>query len=820
MKFKLLVVLSLLICFGCEKENKRPSSLLDFVPKDPVAIIKINNLDDFKEALSANEFLSKIKSLGVYQSIFKKVENLDYVVPQSESILVFSNLDKNNLEFVFITKDHPKLINLEKVPNKTVEQVAYENYEFDLYKINGTAFYGTKVDDKRIFSSSQALLENLMNNLDTPWRSNTLARLYETANNTKAASIFINLKKCDAPLSSLWIDASKVSASNFADWISVDVGLGDDYLQLNGIAIADDSIKNYINLFRNTSPLVNTTASYAPFNANAIASYTFDAYDQFSENQQKYLGREIPMDSLFKTVEEIGFIYLNNDKIVVLNTYGSENIADYLLGIKKGGSVYLGNEILELGFLDFFKNSLYPVIDNFTPNFCTILDNAFIFAENKESLQTLISNYKNGSTFDKTKLFNAAMESLASESTFLFVSNSEGMEIISKKYFKGELPTDIKKADVSKFVFGTQLISAEDFYHTNTIVQKIEKEARTLQVSPEFTLQLENDLATNPQFVINHTTNKKEILVQDVANVLYLISADGKIIWKKQLEGTIQGNIQQVDIFKNGRLQLAFTTDHQFLILDRNGQEVRPFTFSYEGGNLNPLAVFDYEGKKEYRFVVTQGEKVFMYNNKGVIVRGFKYTRAEKPILGAPQHFVIGNKDYLVFRLTDGSLKIVNRVGNVRTNVNEKINFSENKMYQYTNKLVTTDVKGVLYLIDTKGKIGKTNLNLNKDHGIDATSNTLVYMNDNTLSIKGRKLELELGVYSKPQIFYIHDKIYVSVTDLQNQKIYLFDSQAKSIPNFPVYGTSAIDMADVNNDRKLEFVARDQDNSIIVYKMR
>ncbi|MCJ7468466.1 MAG: ribonuclease HII [Maribacter sp.] len=820
MKFKLLVLLALLFCFGCEKENKFPSSLLDFVPKDPIAIIKINNLLDFKEALAANEFLSKIKSMGVYQSIFTKVKNLDYLVPQSESILVFSNLDKNDLEFVFITKDHPKLIDLDKVPNKTVERIAYENYTFDQYKIDGAAFYGTKVDDIRIFSSSQALLENLSNNLDTPWRSNTLARLYETANDTKSASIFINLKKGDAALSSLWIDSSKFATSKFADWISVDVGLGEEYLQLNGIAIASDSIKNYVNLFRKTRPLINTTASFAPFNANAIASYTFDAYDQFSENQQKYLEREIPMDSLFNTVEEIGFIYLNDEKIVVLNTYGSENIADYLLGIKKAGSIYLDNEILELGYLDFFKNSLYPVIDDFIPNFCTILDNAFIFSENKESLQTLISNYKNGSTFDKTSLFSVAMESLASESTFLFISNSEGVESMSKKYFKEELPADIKKSDVSKFVFGTQLISDEDFYHTNTVIQKIEKEARTLQVSPVFTLQLENDLASNPQFVINHITNKKEIVVQDVANMLYLISADGKIIWKKQLEGSIQGHIQQVDIFKNGRLQLAFTTDHQFLILDRNGKEVNPFTFSYEGGNLNPLAVFDYEGKKEYRFVVTQGEKVFMYNNKGTIVRGFKYTRAEKPILGAPQHFVIGNRDYLVFRLADGSLKILNRVGNVRSKVNEKIDFSENKMYQYTNKFIMTDKKGMLYLIDTKGKLSMTNLNLNKDHGIDATSNTLVYMNDNTLSIKGKKLELELGVYTKPQIFYIHDKIYVSVTDIQNQKIYLFDSQAKSIPNFPVYGTSVIDMADVNNDRKFELVAKDQDNSIIVYKMR
>ncbi len=92
-------------------------------------------------------------------------------------------------------------------------------------------------------------------------------------------------------------------------------------------------------------------------------------------------------------------------------------------------------------------------------------------------------------------------------------------------------------------------------------------------------------------------------------------------------------------------------------------------------------------------------------------------------------------------------------------------------------------------------------------------------MNDNVLSIKGKKLELDFGVYTQPKIFYIYDKIYVGVTDIQNQKVYLFDSQAKPISNFPVFGSSLIDLTDMENDRKLEVVAQDQKNSIIVYQM-
>ena len=244
-----------------------------------------------------------------------------------------------------------------------------------------------------------------------------------------------------------------------------------------------------------------------------------------------------------------------------------------------------------------------------------------------------------------------------------------------------------------------------------------------------------------------------------------------------------------------------------------------PFKIDFEGGNLNPVAVFDYDGSRNYRFVVTQGRKVFMYNNQGKIVRGFTFTEAPSNILGAPKHFRVGNKDYIVFRLDNSTIRILHRVGSDRIKVPEKIDFSNNDDFLYKDKFTVTNKTGVLHQIDTNGKLVATNFNLNPDHGFYATSNTLVFMDDNVLSIKGKKVELELGVYSKPEIFYIYDKIYVGVTDIQNRQIYLFDSQAEPIPNFPVFGSSMIDLTDMDNDKQLELAAKDQDNSLIVYKI-
>ena len=87
-------------------------------------------------------------------------------------------------------------------------------------------------------------------------------------------------------------------------------------------------------------------------------------------------------------------------------------------------------------------------------------------------------------------------------------------------------------------------------------------------------MSLESDILTNPQFVINHRTKQKDIVVQDINNNLYLISNKGKVLWKKQLQGTILGKIEQVDLYKNGRLQLAFTTPNRIYIIDRNAQKL------------------------------------------------------------------------------------------------------------------------------------------------------------------------------------------------------------------------------------------------------
>ena len=120
---------------------------------------------------------------------------------------------------------------------------------------------------------------------------------------------------------------------------------------------------------------------------------------------------------------------------------------------------------------------------------------------------------------------------------------------------------------------------------------------------------------------------------------------------------------------------------------------------------------------------------------------------------------------------------------------------------------------------NTKGTPSIQNLNLGQKHELITTSKTLVAQSENKLTIKNKTLELDFGNYDVPKLFYINDKIYVSITDLQTQKVYLYDSNAVLQKHIPVYGNSAIILDNIDNDRNLEFITKGENNAIIIYQI-
>lgn len=818
MRHTLLYALIIILCITCTSKTKTENSILNLVPNNTSLVFKINDFETLKDELSSNEIIQALETHKPLSLITAKIQPLKYLKAQKKGLLAFSALDSINFDFTYTTNDSLSFIDWDKASQKSIETLTYNTSNITKYEIEDTIFFSTYIENYAVLSSSQTLLKTLIDSNNHEDINPSLKRFYSVSNADKILNIWLDIENGSYLLNQLFYSDQNIS--NFASWISLDLTLNDSEIVLNGVTKPNTDTQHFINLFNNTSPIPNNTSTLLPSDVNYYKSFGLNDFKIFSKNKSIRNYKLTTLDSLLNAVEEIGLAEIKNEKILFLRTYGTATLLDYINEEKVATEEYSGNEIWKLNSTNKIFESIEPLIGESDFNYSSVLENTLLFSKTKSTLETVLAKFKIGDTFNETTIFRNVENKLTTSSSMLTVSNLKGTVDILKESVSKKISSELEKSKLSDYVFSSQVIADEGFYHANFLIKKITEESERNTVSSVFEVQFNTDLAILPQFVTNHNNRRKEIIIQDQENILYLISNSGKVLWKKQLEGTIQGKVHQVDLFKNGKLQLAFTTNNEFLILDRNGKEVEPFTKKFSGGNLNPLAIFDYENKKNYRFIVTQNEKIFMYNSKGDIVKGFKYNTAEANIIEAPQHFRIGRMDYLIFKLQNGLLKITNRVGKTRVNVKDKFSFSENEIKLYQNKFTFTSTEGILFQIDTKGNISSSNLNLAKDHGMDATSRTLAIMNDNVLRIRDKKVQLELGVYSKPTIFYLNDKIYISVTDIQNQKIHLFDSQAEPIPNFPIFGSSIIDMADMDNNKKPDIVLKNQENTIKVFKIQ
>ncbi|MFD2824433.1 ribonuclease HII [Lacinutrix iliipiscaria] len=798
-----------IVLFSCNTDNKHINPT-DYIPENTSILIQVNNLESLKSNLNNNDLLEDIAKGETYNEISKKLTNLKHL-KTSNALLICLNYDEEDrLQYSVITKQTPDLFAVDSLPNITVESYMFNNQSIHKTQIEDAITYNTFVDSLFIASSSKHLLEESLLNTN---KDQGLKTILKTADQNKAFSVLINNTQTHN-IKSLFINDS-IPFNSFTNYTLLDADINQDAIILNGITKALDSTK-VINLFKNTIPQGNVLANITPSNADGFMSFTFDNFSSF-ETQLRGLKTNDSIftdTSLFEDVIEVGVIYEGNNKAIILHSLDAIATKDALLNEQNVDEIYRQINIYNFSQPELFSNTFSPLIHFKSANYYSSIDDFFVFTNSKETLQNIIANYQNKTTFSERQYYKDIQEHLTNESSLLVVANPSTLKNILNKNLNNpiNLKVDSYKASALQFIYDS------NFAHVNTVIKKSKNKARENSVTEQYTIKLETDLLSNPQLVTNHVTKQKEIVVQDIKNNLYLISNTGKVLWKKQLKGAVLGEIQQIDMYKNGRLQLAFATKNHVYILDRNGKDVAPFPLKFNDAITQPLSVFDYDKNKKYRLLVTQGKNVLLYDALGKTVKGFTFNGSENIINYPPQHFRIGTKDYITIK-TDHALYILNRVGKTRVTPKGKFSYSNQPLYLYKGNFTTTTNDGRLVSFNTNGTSSVQNLNLGQDHELVTTTKTLVAQSENKLTIKSKTLELDFGNYDRPKLFYINDKIYVSVTDLQTQKIYLFDSNAKQLSNFPVYGNSAIELNNMDKDRNLEFVTKGDSNSIIIYEI-
>ena len=512
--------------------------------------------------------------------------------------------------------------------------------------------------------------------------------------------------------------------------------------------------------------------------------------------------KKISNDSLFYDINEIGNIFLENDTISISVFKNINKLKSKILETTKSMSKYRGYDIFELGdglFLTENINRGFPLQKQ---KFATLLENKLILSNYSNPLEYIILNYTNKSTLDFSQDFDKKFQNLPETSNILRIYNTNNFaKDLSKK-----LNVDSEKYN---FWYDHTFVDENVIYNTR-FTEKLNEQFVEKGPKVVFNLKLNDEISLAPKWVKNYVTKKPEILTQDRSNNLYLVGEDGNIVWRKKIEDQIIGKVHQVDLYKNGRLQYAFVTNESFMIIDKNGNLVKKVKHK-NNKKVIGLSVFDYDKNRNYRFLICFENDIKMLDSNMKTVRGFSTKNIRSHISALPKHFRIGSKDFLVVK-TEKKLLILDRRGNIRLNIDEKIKSPTSETYVNKNSFIYV-MNNDLVTVDLEGNAKITPLPLDSEYGFVANQNNLIYVSENVMTINNVNFELKFGNYTNPQIFF--DEI-ISVTDLDLKKIYLFNSDGSTLENFPIYGTSVIDISAKKNTSKL-LVTLGEKNEILVY---
>jgi hypothetical protein len=798
-----------ILLISCDKTTSINENIVSFIPQNTDIIVRVNDINSTINKFQNDELLKK---LYFPKEISLKVKNLinDSL---NNQIIAFSNFGKNKKAVTVIHKRTNDSNYLK------YEKIKYSGKTIFKFKKDNIEFYKTFVQNNTIVGDSRIVVENCIRNYQQQKKGindDNFKEIVHTADKDRGINLFL---KGEPKM------GGKSIFKNFPlfpkileSWSSLDVDIENEIIEIDGAFKIRDSLGEVSGLLKNMKPIEFLVGKSIPNTYESVLIFNIDDLNKFEINFKRlveyknYSMKKLDL-SFLKYVNQIALVKNNNENQIIFHTLNQDLSNKIIIDEAKEFS-YRNVTFVKLSRTPSQLRLLTSIIaDEFDVKWMSYLDEFIFLSETQNGIKSLIASYKDGQVAEEAGLNSFYENSLSNKFNTLWVSKTDNLNTTSKSL------NFLKNINTKKFpLLGFQTKVDGNFVIINFRLQKLNESKKGHDVKRKFIVNLENETINDPQWIKNHRTKEKDILVQDYKNKIYLFSNQGKLYWKKTIDGNIIGKVKQVDLFKNGRLQITFRTRNRLYILDRNGKNVNPFPIKIRNPkNLIPLSVFDYDKNRNYRFLLTQDNNVLMYDKNAKKVNGFKFKKTQSSIINSPKHIRFGSKDYIIIQEEDGNLQILNRQGKTRIKVKGEINFSRQEIYPYLNTFSGTDLKGNLIQIDTRGNILSSNLNLSKNHKFIIEYESLVTLSENKLSIKGIPIKLPYGNYTKPKVFKFSDTVYITTTDMESEKVYLFKGDGKTVKGFPVYGTTSASLSKSEKSNQLELVVGSEKKDIVVY---
>jgi len=481
----------------------------------------------------------------------------------------------------------------------------------------------------------------------------------------------------------------------------LDVKVSNNELLMNGVTVPDMSGEgSFIGTFRNQDPEKVGIAPLLPLNTAIVYHVAFSDFKDWQSQVYKYwsatdkpqfdqamafdtkynlstnwIGHEAASAILDSPDKEnpvrLAFIGLSDPDKAFDEIYKFINRVHEEQGDSLFTEVYNDLPIVQVPFSEFPALLMGHFFMGYENTYATIYGNYLVMGNSMQAVKHFLSSIDDENNWGKSIRQTTFLENTWSEANFSMMVNTslcwpmlianmnESWKETMKKY-----ESQIRSFDL----LAIQISHLDQTFHTSIAVGHQEKPVLVQyadRLNTNKTIVVASPIISKPIVVRNHVNNRQEILLQDSLYNLYQVSEDGAINWNVSINQKIVTDINQIDYFKNGKLQYLFATKNLLYIIDRNGEYMEGFPKKLPGSmEAEQLVVMDYDNSKTYRFLVndTKGN-LYIFDKEGHNLEGWTPRVIEGPLAAAPFHLRVKGGDCIVALERNGKLHLLNRRG-------------------------------------------------------------------------------------------------------------------------------------------------------------
>lgn len=880
------------------KAVSQQSPLVIEIPDTEKLLHTLKNDSEFIAQLKATNFLDEfLTQVDWFDQNFTQHELLrDFL--EDKSILVSFNLQGKDGVLPLFCFSLEKVIE-ENNLMRALKNYADENklkrqtFEYDKQEIQyinfpviGGHFFACH-GGIFIMSASRLLVEESIrqvdaNNLMDDERFN---ELYATVSHSSLCNIFVNHAHIPTLLNRAFnrdFRSTINDVASFAHWSEYDVINKKNLFWLNGYSTIYELHDNYLSVFQNQKPqrfrineaIASDAALFLNVNLEDFGKFQTNYTNYLKQQNQAYYERETRLQAVEKTFgknilstfqnisdHDFALVFgsviqnqLDANRYFVVKTKSKSIARDELMPIlernARNQGVTLESQSTTYTLDEKESHTIYsfPISDcaslvfgqvfaSASCNYLCFYNNYLIFADSEAAMKSYIHQLVLRSTLSKDKHFNDFNREMNSNSNVYAYLNFSKFFPAYSHYLETKTANIAaeNESGIRKFqAIGWQISTVGDKFMNNIFLNFNPH----LKEAPQavWASQLDARINIKPQLVNNHRDPKnKEVIVQDQNDNLYLINKEGVQVWKIKLSGKIIGQIHQIDIYNNTRLQYVFNTADKLYILDRNGNNVGKFPVTLRSPATNGVSVFDYSSNSNYRFFLAcENKQTYAYDKNGNIVTGWKASKTDAEVTNPIQHRVIDQKDYIYY--TDlHNTYILSRTGESRKNTVEKFEHSDNDIYLINTDgkpaIATTDTKGVIHMQYIEGTHKTVKFaNFGSDHkfvahdlnndGYDdfifAAKHILV-----AFSSTGKQLfeaKFDSNISHTPRVFtFGKNDIRIGVTTANKNQIHLLTLDGKEYDGFPLQGNTDFSIGKLNSNQEYFNILVGNNNGFLNY---